>query len=273
MPASYLKAEFSRLQSEVQSIYAEMSGKEESLPVRFAPILHYAGADTTNRIVYIHPLLLITPSNIPGNLYIRGLDDPKLKDPTYFKILGKWLSTQFSLNEKNFESLKILFHQHLRFWKDPSMLKRIRSFALAHEVAHIHLGHKQHFWERKVGVATFIAISVLALTTLHSITAATLMAASISYIAQRISSAMRKYFEQQTFEKQADIAAIRVTKDYEGAAAFFEALEKTRVSSRDSKTFWHKTFQVLTAPEELLDLSHPSPKARLQYLQEEVCKS
>ena len=34
---------------------------------------------------------------------------------------------------------------------------------------------------------------------------------------------MRKYFQQQPYEKEADIAAIRVTKDYEGAKAFFEA--------------------------------------------------
>lgn len=273
MTAIYLRNRFAALQQEVQQLYTQISGKKDPIAVGIAPIIHYVGADTEKHTIYIHPLLLITPSNLPKHLAIDGPNDSILNQPSYFSNLSAWLSKQFSLNTRYFDSLPSLFHQHIRFWDTPKTLDRIRRFALAHEVAHIHLNHRKNFWENKVGAVTFFAVGALALSSFHSLAFSLLYATGIAYVVLRISSALRKYFQQQAFEKEADLAAIKITKDYEGAKLFFEALHNTTVSSWHHLSAWQKLYRVITSPEELLDLSHPSPQTRLQYIRKEISKA
>lgn len=245
--------------------YQEMSGKFQPIHIKVSTITSYAAARTNNKTVYLHPLTLLEPSDLPRELQVSGPNDPKLQTSLYFRNLKTWLSQKFSIPEKEFTSLRTFFDFHLRLWEKPHLIKRVKKFAIAHELGHIFHNHTTAQWDRFFAfvLTLFFCFLIVDIVPLALYCASAFVVADAS---QRLLKALRQYSEQYQ-EIEADKAAIKLTGDFPAAKAFFKGLDAHYKRVRDSMTPLRKIVRFITAPERFFHLSHPSPQTRIAYLE------
>lgn len=244
--------------------YQKMSGSIEPIHVEVSAITSYAAAHAKDKTVYLHPLTLVEPSDLPRELQVSGPNDPKLQTPHYFKKLKNWLSQKFSIPKSDLQSLRTFFDLHLRLWEKPHLTKRIKKFAIAHELGHIFHHHTTGQWDKFFAfvLTLFLLLQILEIPLALYFASALI----ISDVSQRLLKALRQYSEQFK-EIEADKTAIQLTRDFPAAKAFFKGLDAHYKRVRDSMSPFQKIIQAITRPETLFHLSHPSPQTRIAYLE------
>jgi len=247
-----------------EQYYRQMTGKNCTIKVKVDPVTSYAAALTNTKTLYLHPLTLIEPNDLPPSLRVNGPNDPKLKSPHYFRQLKSYLAKTFNVDPGKLSNLRSIFDMHLRTWKNPNLIKRIKRFAIAHEVGHIFYEHTTKSWDRFFGYLISVILS-LALFELLPFLAAILCTIAIADISYRAFKALREYSEQYQ-EKEADLKALEVTRDFIGARAFFKALDKGYKNDWKNLNLVEKCKRYFLYPETLFHISHPSPQTRINYL-------
>jgi len=243
--------------------YSEMTGSFQPIHVEVSTITSYAAANAKGKTIYLHPLTLLTPSDLPKELQVSGPNDPKLQTSLYFRNLKNWLSQKFSIPPKELKSLRSFFDLHLRLWDRPHLIKRVKKFAIAHELGHIFHNHTTGQWDKSFSFALSVFLCLLILEFPFILFFP--LALIIGDTSQRVFRVLRQYSEQYK-EIEADKAAVELTGDFPAAKAFFKGLDAHYRHARDTMTLFQKIIQVITRPESLFHISHPSPQTRIAYL-------
>ncbi|NGX26934.1 MAG: hypothetical protein K940chlam6_00861 [Chlamydiae bacterium] len=248
-----------------EQIYHEMTGNWASIDVKISPSTAYAMAMPNNKKMYLHPLTLIGPEDLPKDLQVKGPEDPRLQSSEYFMRLKSFLARKFEIDPKKISNLRAIFDMHLRTWQRPHLIDRIKRFAIAHEMGHLFHQHLTRSWDRFFSFVFSILITVLLLELLP-IYLAIVLSIGVSDVSRRAFKALREYSEQYQ-EKEADYIATKITKDFTAAKSFFKALDASYKFQWDSASWMEKLSRILFHTESLFNISHPSPEARIQYLQ------
>ena len=104
-----------------------------------------AHADT--RTIYIHPLMLLKPSDIPWDLNYLGDDYTD-----YINRFSKWISGKFKIEEKDLEQIKHEFPYYLYIWQQPFLIPHssaaYQSFPLNIIFVFVASSLSYHLWEK-----------------------------------------------------------------------------------------------------------------------------
>ncbi|NGX60463.1 MAG: hypothetical protein KR126chlam3_01637 [Chlamydiae bacterium] len=246
-------------------IYHEMTGKSDDVHVRIITETSYAAALPEKTTLLLHPLALLGPEDLPKDLQVEGPDDSKLHSDKYFFRLKVWLTETFGMDPSTLCNLREFFDVHLRTWKNPQMIDRIKRFAIAHEIGHIFHRHIPGNWDRFYSFSVSL-VMVIFLFAFFPFYLAAILSILVIDVSKRAFKALREYSEQYQ-EKEADFSAVQLTKDLPAAKAFFHALDESHKHQWDQNSWLEKFLRILLLPETCFHISHPSPQARIQYLQ------
>ncbi|MBS0615593.1 MAG: hypothetical protein JSR58_03455 [Verrucomicrobia bacterium] len=98
-----------------------------------------------NDQIFIPPMFLLNPSEIPSEF--KGLNDNslELQDPVFIDTFILWLNAELCLTDLTPQSLSTFQREQvilfLKTLQNPALYEKAREFVLAHEVAHICLRH------------------------------------------------------------------------------------------------------------------------------------
>lgn len=246
------------LQSEAQDLYQKMSGKKEEISVEVSTEVRYAGASAVTKCLYIHPLVLVEPNDLPIDLRISG------KNGRYFEELKTWVATKFDFKEELLVNFQQRFDQFLRMWESPIEYSRIKRFAITHEVAHIFHDHRPGRWNRLCTVLCTAVAAIYLFTALQPLVALAITVL-VLIVSARALYVLRCYVEQ-SHEIEADLTALRITKDYKAAKYFFKVLKALEEHQWAQFSWLNKAINAIISPEIVFHLTHPSPQTRIDYL-------
>lgn len=254
--SSYLKKD---LQAEAELLYQEMSGNPERIQVEIDGQTEVAAALCDQKKLHIHPLLCISPEDLPSQLRVSGPDDPVLKTGLYFAQLKKWLAIKFDLPEKNLHGLEKIFTAYLHIWEDPKMCDRVRKFTIAHEMAHIY--HQHSTWDDQV-LALIISYFITCLVCIVEITLDPFALFITLFVVSSIVFEQIYLYISRQQEHEADLTAFKVTKDWKAAETLFTAFHLLRRERWNKLWLIEKIFHTISSHK-----THPLPEERMQYLQ------
>lgn len=256
----------SAFRKEATHFYSEMTGTPQNVSVKISPLPDIIHTSLSHKTLLIHPLFLLSPEDFPTHLRVSGPEDAKIRSSRYFSSLQKWLSREFHIQKSHLLGLekKLLFHVHL--WKRPAMIDRIKRFAIAHEIAHLALRHKQGTWDWYVSLAVSV-IATIALFALLPFAISVFLSMLATYSAFRFFAGARALLEKND-EIEADRAAVKATKDIEAAKACFAVLKEYQDFKWKNASLTQKMLTFLFRTEEILPISHPTPQSRTTYLTE-----
>lgn len=233
------------LQQEVEGLYEQQINlvspqkKLDSAPSLFvAPIDLYACCDPTEKKIYLNPLFLIEGfADLPHDFMIDSIEQIQGKEDMYVKKLFDWMKVTFPLDalpteEATFlELLKRSLPGYIKLWSDPhiftnpSFASRWKTFVLAHETAHSVLGYPPYmrsFFFITLYISSiffsYLAGTAFALPSLFSFLLVTAITSALFHT-------LIFYYLHRTLEKQADLLALKITKDPVGANAFLQSLQ------------------------------------------------
>ena len=261
----------SSLRSEAESLFSSLTHQSEQITVKVSGKVSFAGIFTHTRELHVNPLLLITPDDLPPHLQVTGLEDPLLKLPQFFNVFKSWLAERFNLPPESLNDFESLLLVHVEWWKSSALFQRTKKFILAHEIAHAYYMHVSIKWEKRWAALfafPFVALAFLLFSGLECI----LISLGIYSIALKVFRAIRKYSDQHQ-EKTADLTALHLTSDFPAAKNFFVGIKQMIQRAENQSTFFNKIIRVLFYPETFLNLEHPSPQVRIQYLKEAALKA
>lgn len=200
-----------QFQSDAESIYKEMTGgKEISLEIIATSEITVAGIYSAGRKLFIHPDFLL----------------PRHEAEILFP-----------------DTQRSRFCQELREYDQ--IFKRVKRAILAHEIAHLLLGHRHSPWPRYVATAWMIPTGILIIPYLSAIPFfITLL------VIRKLSIRLLRPLERLSvkhYEHEADLAALQTTKDMQAFEYFL------LTASQYKKRF---------------SFSHPDPLDRINYLRE-----
>lgn len=208
-----------------------------------------------------------------ANVYYRSLGNATspikvIEDPTS-SFLHAFVSTKtigVNLNSSFCKSLS------------ERTLTKILPFSLAHEVGHIH--HKHHAFAFGETIRTvFLVASAAFLFFISSPLYFAFYIGTVLCISHIIIPRITHYFEligayfSQNQEFEADLAALQVTNDFEGAKLLFEKGKNFQKKQWAKLSLYDELYTLLLHPEKLLPISHPSWDQRLTHLQKFSQKS
>jgi hypothetical protein len=247
-----------------EGFYSQMMGKQETLEVKLTPSVPYAAARPDTKILYLHPLVLLSPKDLPRDLRITGGDDPKLRSSAYFLKLKNFLSRTFQIDAEHIPALEKVFLVHARLWEKPHLLNQVRKFVIAHEVSHIYFGHATRLWDAPLAQIVSLVATVFFLGAFALPVALVVSLVMIHIFFQGFK--LLRGFSQQFQEREADLKALEITKDFPGARAFFKALDQSYQDEWNQESILEKLSRILFYPESLVRSTHPAPLKRIEYL-------
>lgn len=216
--------------------------------------------------IYLHPLLLINPSEIPKDFFT---DRDHEESSPFYKILAIWLQNKFNL-KKSFKISRNLLNTYLEIWKKPELVDEVRHFILAHEFAHHYYNHFKRPWHL---LLSFFVTCVIVCLFASSLTAEAMF--FVTYFTLKVTNVVVTclflYYYRKN-EVAADLLAYKLTQQTKGAKVFFEAVDKTKTTEWNRLPTWKKIYTVVVQPEAVFPLSHPSPKTRIDYLEAAAAK-
>lgn len=203
-----LETRLREIKTEAETLYREMSGGEEiSLKVLPSTKVSVAGVVSQSKELYVNP---------------------------HF-AMSKWEAEKLYPNHPS-ELCRLLR-------EDPVMFARARKVLLAHEMAHIYLGHQSGRWHYHIATSLMIPSGILIIPYFNFFPFfVTLLVIRRIYVA--LLNPFRKLSEKGD-EYQADLKAIQATKDLEGMIYFLK---------KAAPLFKGYSF------------SHPHPLERIRYL-------
>lgn len=201
----------------------------------------FAVADDNRPMIYIPPMFLLDPSEIPSEFKGDAITEAALKNPHFINQFVSWLNIGLSLPELTFDALGTFQREQvvlfLKTLQDPKLYRRARDFVLAHEIAHLYLKHSEDaipFWN----------------------------------VIGRIKQAIR----WRNHEKDADILAAKTLNDKEGGIYLFKKFQDHFKAIRNAKRprLIDRIFSLLffTADGNMrfANSDHPTEAERVDYL-------
>lgn len=218
---------------------------------------NFMSALTATRTIYIHPLMLLKPSDIPWDLNYIGNDYT-----LYISRLSKWISEKFKIEEKDLEQIKHAFLYYLYMWQNPKALHLAQEFILAHEVGHLQQMHVSFPWEFPLAfILSTLVFDILVACSITSIPLA--LGAAIPTLL--ISFIVLRYFRilsSKGHETEADLIGYKLTGTTKGAEIFFESMHRIEVITSKNSPWYQKMYRTY------FHNVHPAPKDRLTAIQE-----
>ena len=267
-PTFNLETRIEQLQTEAENLYKNVADDNLSgITIKVTPDhCSFAAINSLSKRMYLHPLMVLTPDDIPPHLRIHSRKDLRWKNDTYIKEFTEWISKAFKIPQKNLKSLKkLLKNFYLNFWKDPEMFKRSRRFILSHEIGHVYHKHTPCKWDGLLAIFLSTLLTRILMGFVCSIYLIIIFFLSIKIHSFALKHLRQYYYRNQ--EHQADLTALKATNDFEAAKYFFTCFAKCRRRIWKKLTCFEKISRVIFSPGSVFPISHPTPKARIEYLQ------
>lgn len=243
-----------------------------------------------NYLPTIHPLFFLCPENIPEEIRSLLADN----ETAGIAALQRWIKRMFNI-PNNYRTYSGDSHYYivdfkepakfyLRLWEKPEMLERVKKYIVTRSI----LQSTKTQWSDinslamfnypagqtaciKMMIITILGVIVMLLgfmpyTFIHSDKIfALLFAAFFQVVGLALIwlafSTCSEVFQAKRLEKEIDVEALKITKDFEAAKFFFEALHKHHEENTWTLTRW------IFKPIDYL-FGEKSLEQRIQYLEE-----
>jgi len=246
---------------------------EVNVHVFVNPVISGGFAAAADRMLFVHPLFMLSPKDFPKELQLTGPKDPLLCDKMHLEKMKKWIVEKFEkypeVNEKNLGNLRefqSILYTHLKIWQNSEDLDQMRNFVIAHEVGHIF--NKHDFfpspWQRRFTIAAGVCSAIGgALTSAIPVAiAATSIATEATYVGGKCLQILRS----RKMEKEADLTALRLTGTTKGAEVFFNTLHEAGRNLKKRLSWPRFLANTILNPVAFFDLGHPALLDRVAYL-------
>jgi len=244
-------------ESTAQFLRQDRLNSQGKIEINVTPEAFMEAGTLFERKINLHPLFLLTPHDIKG---------VRLEKNHFFADLKKkniclLRSTPTQKEEQKILALLPVFR---KLWKEASLFQRMKNFSIAHEVAHIHFGHQKSIYG-------FSPLITYVLTPIASIFLATSFVSfalllPISYLVINLGVKFFLRSKAHANEKEADLTALKLTKDPAAPIKFFSLMGKRMNQAWKEVPLWKKAWTAITFPDFAFQLSHPSPQTRINYL-------
>ncbi len=139
-------ARCTRVYEQIKKIAEKMRyPKWEEIRIGMDTFSSSPSAHSSTNIIYIPPMFLLDPSEIPSTF--KGLPDnsPLLQNSQFIDSFIYWLNLNLDLSDLTPESLGTFQREQvvlfLKMLEKPDIYEKAKEFVLAHEIAHLYFNH------------------------------------------------------------------------------------------------------------------------------------
>lgn len=247
-----------------EDMYKQMSNKDIQVEVVIDP--KHFGACTDDGKLYIHPFCLFKLEDFPPHLLLSGLYDPLVRSQEWTRDVIFWMAEKAGVEKKKLMSKtsQTLLPFIALMKADPSLWERFKKFTLAHEMAHIYHKHHTSAWDILLApvIAAVITVAYCGWVLSIQIIALYLLTWRVTFFALNL---LKKHISRG-HEIEADLTAIKICKETNGAYMFFSMVDIVKQEIIESIPLHKKILKVLTSPE-FFFFNHPSGKTRTEIIE------
>jgi hypothetical protein len=240
----------------------------------------------SKNIIKLPPWFLFKYNDIPHNLRITDVNDPRLNDSHFLNAFAAFLNSKIS--ESGLSCIcrradQTTLARVIKLLRDPVLYEKGKDFILGHELAHFFVNQriKANFSQRLqevvsiggIGCGVVLLFWAVAIIPLAHITATVCIGTCALIITSISIGTWIKRSKEETVphpslsdieeEKFADLQAVRILGDAEGGIYYF----KTQMIHHLAIRCLHKK-AVDALGNNLKDTKHPKLSDRVEYLQE-----